>query len=87
MAETDTVMTDAPVEASEAPASPQVVDSIEVEPDVKAEDGQAGSEQGDGDTQEDLGGSDGRPVSNAQYRALKAIADTLTDFKIQKGNE
>ena len=86
MAETDMSMTDVPGEGADQPASSQVVDSIEVEPGVKTEEGQvASSDLGDNDAQED--GGDGRPVSNSQYKALKTITEVLTEFKIQKGNE
>lgn len=86
MSETDTAMTDAPVEKSEAQSNSQVVDSIEVEPAVKTEDGaDVGSEDGDNDAQDE--GTDGRPVSNKQYKALKAITEILSDYKITKGNE
>jgi hypothetical protein len=86
MAETDTTMMDAPAEVADQQASSQVVDSIEVESRVKAEDApDVGSDAGEDDAQEE--GADGRPVSNAQYKALKAITEVLTDFKVTKGNE
>ena len=79
-------MTDAPAQAVDQPASSQVVDSIEVENAVKTEDAaDDGSDAEDNDAQEETG--DGRPVSNAQYKALKAITEVLSEFKVKKGNE
>ena len=85
-AEADTTMTDAPVAGTDRPSPSQVVDSIEVDNAGKTEDvADGGSDAGDNDAQDD--GGDGRPVSNAQYKALKAITEVLSDFKVKKGNE
>ena len=87
MAEADTTMTDAPSEEVDNPSSPQVLDSIEVDTGAKGEGAadDAGSDAADNDAQDD--GSDGRPVTNSQYKALKLITEVLSDFKIQKGGE
>lgn len=79
-------MMDATAEVADQQASSQVVDSIEVDSGVKAEEAlDARSDAGEDDAQEE--GADGRPVSNALYKALKAITEILTDFKVTKGNE
>ncbi len=86
MTEPDTTVTNAPGQGTNQSASSQVVASIEVENAVKTEDtADGGSDVEDKDAQDEAG--DGRPVSNAQYKALKAITEVLSDFKIKKGNE
>lgn len=80
------------VTAGEKPAAAsEVVDSIEVEPKVKEEDAQAdapGESDAEGEDDDDQpADSSGRPVSNEVYKALKAISDILTEFKIKKGGE
>ena len=88
MAEADTKMTDAPADDAELTNPSNVVDSIETESTVKKEDNaDAGSDGGDNDAQDDGDVGDGRPVSNAQYKALKAITEVLSEYKIQKGND
>ena len=77
-------MTDA--SGVDQPTSSQVVDSIEVENAVKTEDAaDDGSDAGENDAQDEA--AEGRPVSNAQYKALKAITEVLSEFKVKKGNE
>lgn len=73
------------------PATSEVVDSIEVEPSVKEEDAQ-GDAQGDSDAEgeeddDQHADSSSRPVSNELYKALKGIAEALSDFKVKKGGE
>jgi hypothetical protein len=69
----------------------EVLNSIEVEPNVKEEDAQgdapADSDAEGEDDDEQMADSSGRPVSNELYKALKAIADALTDFKVKKSGE
>jgi hypothetical protein len=76
---------------SKAPDTSEVLDSIEFESMVKGEDahgdGQADSDAEGEDDEEQPADSSGRPVSNELYKALKAISDTLTEFKIKKGGE
>lgn len=74
------------------PATSEVVDSIEVEPGVKEEDTQADAQaesdaEGEEDEDDQPADSSSRPVSNELYKALKAITEALTDFKIKKGGE
>ena len=86
----------------EQPSSPQaeVVQSIEPNDGEKQEDigakeetaeaaeaaerGEGGDEDEDNEAEED---TSGRPVSNSQYKALKAITEVLTEFNIKKGND
>jgi chromatin structure-remodeling complex subunit RSC1/2 len=53
--------------------------------EVNDEDAEGESDAGEEDQQDERRTK--RPVSNNQYRALKAITETLTDFKIKKGSE
>jgi hypothetical protein len=90
VAETASAVENATNQNQEAAA--EVVDSIEVEPRVKEEDAQADDAPGESDAEgedddEQPAESSGRPVSNELYKALKAISDTLTEFKIKKGGE
>ena len=90
----DAPPTDAPARVQEPSNTAEVHDSIEVEPavrvdDVDNQDVDAAGEDSDaaGEEDQDDAGGNGRPVSNALYKALKAITENLSEFKIKKGNE
>jgi len=76
---------------SATPNSPQPIQSIEVETEVKAEEGGDDDAGGSGNDVDEEGGTtagDEPPVSTEQYKALKNIAEVLTNFKVKvKGDE
>lgn len=71
------------------PAISEVVESVEsnVEQEETQGDAPAESDAEGEDEDEQPADSSGRPVSNELYKGLKAIAETLTEFKIKKGGE
>lgn len=75
-------MADQPGAEAATPKSQKPVPSIEAEPEVKEEEGARDDSDNDADLGEDEAG-DGRPVSNAQYKAFKHVVDTLSDHKIK----
>jgi hypothetical protein len=91
MAEEDTPMNDAPSAAETKPepepkepeSTPAIVDSIEVENNAQEEE----ASDAEGDDDPEVPDKSGRPVSLPVYKALKAITDTLLEFKIKKGGE
>lgn len=87
MTENDTTMADSPAEQQEQTESSQVVQSIENE-----DRGNVGNTADEGANEDGAdaqdGEGEGRPVSNEQYKALKAITETVSEYKISvKGNE
>ena len=72
-------------ELGSASTSPKPADSIEVEPEVKEE--QEAGEDGASDTIR-VPAKSGDRVTNEQYKALRAICDTLTNHKVtRRGDE
>jgi len=74
------------------PATPVPVQSIEVETEVKQEDAaeEKCDDDDDDDAEADEDGATGEEpgVSNEQYKALRNITETLTNYKIKvKGDE
>lgn len=80
MAETD---------SAAEPSNPEPVESIEVETGVRVKDEDAAEDDSGNeadDVAEDAAGGE-RAVSREQYKALKNIADVLSNFKIKIKNE
>ena len=64
------------------------IESIEVRPEVKEEDGGEDKSDEDADAPEDYAGGETPAVDNGQYKALKNIAEVLSNLKIKvKGDE
>lgn len=78
-------------EGAEEPAvskdTTDVADAADAADGADNDAGDVDSDAGDNDAQDEPEGSHGRPVSNKQYKALKAITEVLTDFKIKKSND
>jgi hypothetical protein len=93
MAEEDTPMSDAPAaeepkpEPKESESTPAIVDSIEVENNDQEEEVLPEASDAEGDDDPEVPDKSGRPVSLPVYKALKAITDTLLEFKVKKGGE